>query len=58
MSKEKSKLEKEYDEINNPNKTLEEIEKVSISVSISPFRTIKWKKETTKLSLLSTRPKN
>lgn len=41
MSKEKSKLEKEYDEINNPNKTLEEIEKVSISVSISPFRTIK-----------------
>lgn len=48
MSKEKSKLEKEYDEINNPNKTLEEIEKVSISVSISPFRTIKWKKEITK----------
>lgn len=39
MSKDKSKLEKEYDEINNPNKTLEEIEKVSISVKLAPLRT-------------------
>lgn len=32
--KEKSKLEQEYDDINNPNKTLDEIEKVSISVCL------------------------
>jgi hypothetical protein len=39
--KEKSKLEQEYDEINDPNKTLEEIEKVSISVLVCLDRIMK-----------------
>ena len=41
--KQQSKLEKEYDQINIPNKTLEEIEKVSVSVHIVPIQDYQMK---------------